>query len=149
MPALPGPELPHTWRPLGPRIVGAVVGTGLLATFAVCWLTFPPETRAKFTPFQIGTMLVLGALGFSCLHALLRSRAVARRDGLTVVNGYRRRELAWEQVVAVRLPVGAPWVTLDLTDGTTVSVMGIQSSDGERAKQAVRQLRALATELPR
>ncbi len=82
-------------------------------------------------------------LGFACLHALARSRVEARPEGLVVVNGYRRHDFEWAQVVAVRLGQGAPWVTLDLADGTTVSAMGIQGSDGARAKQAVRDLRAL------
>jgi hypothetical protein len=43
----------------------------------------------------------------------------------------------------VHLPPGAPWVVLDLADGTSVSALGIQASDGARAHQAVRQLRAL------
>jgi hypothetical protein len=34
-------------------------------------------------------------------------------------------------------------VTLDLADGTTVPAMGIQASDGGRARAALRDLRAL------
>ena len=49
----------------------------------------------------------------------------------------------WAQIVAVRLPQGAPWATLDLADGTTVSVLAIQGSDGDRARDAVRALRSL------
>ena len=41
------------------------------------------------------------------------------------------------------MPPGAPWATLDLADGTTVPVMGIQGSDGQRARRAVRDLRTL------
>jgi hypothetical protein len=144
-----GPVLPHTWRPLGPRIVGVVLGVGLLVVVGAAWLSFDAETRGKFTPFQIGTVLAIGGLGFACLHALTRSRAVAHREHLLVVNGYRKRAYAWEQIVGVHLPPGAPWVTLDLSDGSTVSVMGIQGSDGTRARAAAKQLRALATELPR
>jgi hypothetical protein len=66
-----------------------------------------------------------------------------------VVNGYRRRQFAWEEVLAIHLPPGAPWVTLDLADGTAVPAMGIQASDGGRAKAAVRELRALIAEPPR
>ena len=68
---------------------------------------------------------------------------VAEEDRLVVVNGYRRRDFAWPQVIAVRLPPGAPWVTLDLADGTTVPAMGIQGSDGARARSAVRELRSV------
>ena len=82
-------------------------------------------------------------LVFGSMYALARSRVVAEVDQLVVVNGYRRRELDWAQVIAARLPPGAPWVTLDLSDGDTVPVMGIQGSDGGRAQRQVRQLRAL------
>ena len=77
------------------------------------------------------------------MFALIRSRAVAYADRLVVVNGYRRHEFEWPQIVAVRLPPGAPWVTLDLADGETASVMGIQGSDGRRARVALGELRAL------
>lgn len=144
-----GLVLPHTWRPLGPRIVGVILGVGVLVLFVASWYTFPPETRAKFTAFQLGTIYFLTGLGALCIYSLTRCRAVARREGLTVVNGFRRRELAWAQIVAVRMPPGAPWVTLDLADGTTHSVMAIQGSDGGRARAAYKELRALASELSR
>lgn len=140
--------LPHTWRPLGPRIAGIAAGSALLVLFLGAWFAFDDETRAKFTVFQIGTLAFIWLLGGAAMFALVRSRAVAERDRLVVVNGYRRRELAWAQVVAVRLPPGAPWVTLDLADGETLAVMGIQGSDGERARRAVRQLRALVDHPP-
>ena len=146
-PAFPAPDpalgLPITWRPLGPRVVGIAVGAGLLVICAFSWFTFDPETRERFTLFQRGTLLVLGLLAFSLLYGLIRSRAEAHADRLVVVNGYRRREYAWAQVVAVHLPPGAPWVTLDLADGETAAVMGIQGSDGGRAQAAVRELRLI------
>lgn len=137
------PGLPITWRPLGPRVVGIAFGAGLLVICAVAWFTFDDETRAKFTIFQRGTLLVLGLLVFALLYGLLRSRVEAHPDRLVVVNGYRRREYAWPQIVAVNLPPGAPWVTLDLADGETAAVMGIQGSDGTRAREAARHLRRL------
>ncbi|SDD06043.1 PH domain-containing protein [Nocardioides lianchengensis] len=141
-------SLPHTWRPLGPRIAGAAGGTLLLALFLAAWFAFDDETRARFTAIQIGTLTVLWLLGATAMNALVRSRVVAERDRLVVVNGYRRHELDWAQVIAVRLPPGAPWVTLDLADGETLSAMGIQGSDGQRATRAVRQLRALVDQPP-
>lgn len=135
--------LPHTWRPFGVRLAGTVLGLGLIGICALTWIGFDAETRARFTPFQRLTLLVLGLLAFAAWFALVRSRVVAEDERLVVVNGYRRREFAWPQVLAVRLPPGAPWVTLDLADGTTVSAMGIQGSDGTRARQAVRELRAV------
>ena len=137
------PALPHTWRPFGVRMAGIVLGTGLLVVCAVTWIGFDDATQAKFTLFQRGTLVAVGLLGFLAGYALVRSRVVAEPERLVVVNGYRRREYAWAQVVSVNLPPGAPWVTLDLTDGTTVSAMGIQGSDGDRARRAVRELRVL------
>ena len=135
--------LPHTWRPFGARLAGVVFGGALLVVCAFAWFSFDPETRAKFTPFQRGTLVFLGLLAFAAWFALVRSRVVAEEDRLVVVNGYRRRELDWAEIVAVHLPPGAPWVTLDLSDGTTLAALGIQGSDGARARTAVRQLRAL------
>ncbi|WP_134768323.1 PH domain-containing protein [Nocardioides sp. 1609] len=138
------PALPVTWRPLGPRIAGIAGGSALFAITALMWFVgFDQETRDSVTWLQRGTVIAMYLLGFSCLYALARCRAEAREEGLVVVNGYRRRVYDWAEIVAVRLNPGAPWVVLDLADGTTASVMGIQGSDGARAKQAVRQLRLL------
>ena len=143
MPAGSDVELPHTWRPLGVRLAGAFFGGLLLVVCAVAWFTFDPETRAKFTVFQRGTLVFFGLLFLVLMYALIRSRAVAYPDRLVVVNGYRRHEYEWPQIVAARLPPGAPWVTLDLADGETAAVMGIQGSDGDRARVALRELKAL------
>jgi len=136
-------RLPHTWRPLGVRLAGIVFGGALLIVCAFAWFGFDESIRAKFTWFQRGTLVFLGALGFSAWFALVRSRVVATADKLIVVNGYRRHEYEWAEVVAVHLPPGAPWAILDLDDGTTASALGIQGSDGTRARTAVRQLRLL------
>ena len=126
-------------------MVISVLGTLLLVVVVTMWVAFPPEVRAQFTTFQVVTVIVLG-LGFSaCGYALARSRVVARPDGLTVVNGYRTRRFEWSQLIGLSLPRGAPWATLDLSDGTSVSVMGIQGSDGLRARRAVREVRACIT----
>ena len=95
------------------------------------------------TIFQRGTLIFFGLLFCVLMYALIRSRAVAYPDKLVVVNGYRRREFEWPQVIAARLPPGAPWVTLDLADGEAEDVMGIQGSDGDRARTALRELKAL------
>lgn len=135
--------LPRTWRPLGPRVAGIVAGVVVLVMMGFLWVGFDDETRASVTPFQRGTVFAFGLLAASVIHALARSRADAEVDRLVVVNGYRRHTYAWEQIIAVRMPPGAPWATLDLNDGTTASVMAIQGSDGARARRAVRELRAL------
>ena len=142
------PSLPHTWRPMGVRF--AVVGFGLmlLVVCAAAWFGFDDETRAKFNILQRLTLLALGA-GFAVVGwALGRARVTAEMEELVVVNGFRTRELEWEEVVAIHLPDGAPWATLDLADGTTISAMAFQGSDGRVARDGVRQLRALINREP-
>ncbi len=134
-------SLPHTWRPLGVRIAACGLGSMLAIVVGFAWFSFDADTRAAFNAFQIATLILLAGLAASFGYALARSRVVAETDRLVVVNGYRRREFEYAAVVEAHLPPGAPWVTLDLDDGTTVSAMGIQGSDGARAQVALRELR--------
>lgn len=135
--------LPHTWRPLGVRMAGFTAGTMLLVLALSAWFLMPASVRNDFSTFQQLTMVVLTAGAYAGGYALLRSRVTAEDTRLVVVNGYKRREFAYAEIVGVHLPPGAPWVTLDLADGTSVSAMGIQGSDGPRARLAVSQLRGL------
>lgn len=135
--------LPRTWRPFGTRIAGTVAGGGLVAVCLGVAIAFGPEIRAEFTIFQRLTLIVLGGLLFAVWFALVRCRITATEGGLTIINGYRRADYAWAQVVAIRLPQGAPWARLDLSDGTTSPVLGIQGSDGPRARAHIAEVRAL------
>jgi hypothetical protein len=138
--------LPHTWRPFGARLVGTTLGAMLVILVLAVWILLGATTRARFTPFQLGTLVFLGLIALSVWFALMRSRVTAAEDGVTVVNGYRRRDFAWSQLVAVNLRRGAPWAGIDLSDGTSLSAVAIQSSDGDRAVRAVQDLRRLITE---
>lgn len=138
--------LPHTWRPLGVRVVGGVSGLALVVVVFAAWFGFSPKVRAQFSGLEIGTLIFLGLLAFAVWFALMRCRISATEDRLVVVNGYRRREFEWAQILSVSLRRGAPWATIDLSDGTTISVMGIQASDGLRSQAAVRHLRTFAAQ---
>lgn len=135
--------LPRTWRPTGPRIAGVVFGLVLVAGFVGLWYSFDDYTRSLVSPLQRATVIFFVGVGLACLYALGRSRVTAADDGLTVVNGFRRRTYTWPEVVAVRMPPGAPWPTLDLADGTTVPVMGIHQSDGGPSRRAVKELKSV------
>jgi hypothetical protein len=136
-------SLPHTWRPFGVRLAGVGFGGATLVLAVVAWFALPPDVRDTFSTFQRITMLFLVLLAGAAGFALCRSRAVATEQGLTVVNGYKRRDFEWAELVAVHLPPGAPWAMLDLADGETCPVMAIQGSDGKRAREAVSQIRTL------
>lgn len=137
------PTLPHTWRPLGVRLAVIFFGLLLLVVCAAAWFGFDQSVRDRWTLLQRATVLAFGLGAAFVGWVLSRSCVTARSDGLVVVNGLKRRELDWAQVLAVHLPPGAPWATLDLADGTTVSVMAFQGSDGSRAQRGVRELRTL------
>ncbi|HEX6151238.1 PH domain-containing protein [Nocardioides sp.] len=143
MPAVSEPALPHTWRPLGVRLAGWLFGGALLFVCAFAWFSFDEEVRDAFSPFQRATIVAMGLLLYGAGYALGRSRVRAEETGLVVVNGYRRHEYEWAEVLAVHLAPGAPWAVLDLADGTSQSAMGIQGSDGARARRAVAELRLL------
>jgi Trk-type K+ transport system membrane component len=138
----PAPSLPHTWRPLGVRIAVWTLGLMLFALCAAVWIGIGDKTRDQFTTFQRGTLVFIAVLLAATWYALVRSKVTATSESLTVVNGYRKRVFEWSQVISVSLRRGAPWGTLDLSDGTTVSMIGVQGSDGERARRAIREIRA-------
>jgi hypothetical protein len=136
-------DLPKTWRPFGVRMAGWIFGTALLIVAAGAWISLPDSAKENYSLWQrITTVLLFGGF-LAAEYGLMRCRATAAKDGLTVVNGYKVRVFAWSQIVAIKLPVGAPWAVLDLDDGTTCSVMALQGSDGLRAKKAVQEIRAL------
>jgi hypothetical protein len=149
MPADSDVALPRTFRPFGVRLAIYVLGALLVLVVLVIWFALPADIREQFTALQIVTILILGGMFYACGYALARSRVVAREDGLTVVNGYRTRRFEWNEILAVSLRSGSPWAEIDLSDGTTVPAMGIQGSDGPRAMQQVREVRALVDRLTR
>ena len=149
MPADSELRLPHTFRPFGVRMAVYVFGGVLVLVTGVIWFTFPVEIRDKFTTFQRGTIIVLGLAFLALGWGLARCRVEARQDGLRVVNGYRSRRLEWSEVVAVSMKPGSPWAILDLSDGTAAQALGIQASDGARARRQVLELRRMVDVLTR
>ncbi|MFJ9317527.1 PH domain-containing protein [Pimelobacter simplex] len=137
------PPLPRTWRPFGPRMAAAVFAVVLVGAFAWLWLRFDEQAKEAVNVLEKATVIAIVGLGLALMFALARSRVVARPDGLTIVNGYRKRELTWAEVGTVRMPRGAPWPHLDQGDDVRISLLGIHTSDGARAETAVRELKAV------
>ena len=146
MPAVsepPAPSLPTRIRPVGVRVASSVFSVLLVGTVVAVWLTLPAEVQESFTFAQRATVALMGIGALAVCYGLSRCRIDVANAGVTVVNGYRTHHFEWGQVVAVTLRPGNPWAVLDLSDGTTQSAMGIQGSDGAKARRQVRQLRAL------
>ncbi|ASU86180.1 hypothetical protein CDO52_11930 [Nocardiopsis gilva YIM 90087] len=91
-------------------------------------------------------LVMMGLVGVAALHLLARPRLTAAENRVTVVNGIRTHVLEWPEIIDIRMPVGEPWPSIDLADGSTLAVMGIQSNDGELAQTNLAQFRALLHE---
>ncbi|MGW4893116.1 PH domain-containing protein [Kitasatospora sp. NPDC004240] len=133
-------ELPVTWAPRRTRAV-------LLASCAVMVVLFAVIAVALPSNWQLNDriMMVCSGLAFAGVGLMLaRPQVVADAEGVTVVNFVRRRRLAWAEIVKVNFRQGDPWVTVDLADGTSLAVVGIQRGVGkDDAISAARALRDL------
>ena len=132
--------LPRRWRPFGARLAALVAAVALSVAVASLWLMLSDEVQAKFSLFQRLTLLGVFAVILILLNGIFRTSAVADSSGLTVTNGYKVRRYEWAQILRVSLHRNRPWALLDLSDGSTLPVMAIQVSDGDRARLAAREL---------
>lgn len=130
------------FRPRYARVVVlalAVVVVVLAAALIVALPGFAPDDDPLGD--QLGVALVaLGIVWFCWRQA--RVSALVDEHGIVVRNLVLSRRLEWAEVVLVRFGQGRPWVQLDLADGDTLAVMGVQRADGAFA---VREAERLAT----
>ncbi|MGB7450381.1 MAG: PH domain-containing protein [Ornithinimicrobium sp.] len=87
----------------------------------------------------------LGVAIAALLAKFATLRAVPTREGLQVVNLFRRRDLDWASIVTVGYSDGAPWAVVELVDTEQVAVMAIQRADGPRARKEASRLAALVS----
>ncbi|MGW1228423.1 PH domain-containing protein [Streptomyces sp. NPDC001515] len=140
MPAPALPALPVTFRPTRTRVVLLGVGVVMFAVITAVAFTLEQLSGGERVSFVFTAALFLGVLAL-----LSRPKVVAEYSGVTVVNLTRTRRLSWPEIVRVNLRAGDPWVYLDLSDGTSMPVLGIQPGIAkEQAIRDARTLRALA-----
>ncbi|WAX81096.1 PH domain-containing protein [Streptomyces sp. KMM 9044] len=140
--AAPGPlpALPVTFRPGRTRAVLLVAAGGLFAAISLIALLLEQLSPGERLSFVSTAALLAGVLVL-----LARPKVDADETGVTVVNITTRRRLDWAQILQVNLRPGDPWVFLDLSDGTSLPVLGIQPGIApKRAVADARTLRALA-----
>ena len=131
-----------TWRPHRARIIPYVLAVVVVGGMVVLAAAMPPDWALGD---RVGLVVIALIIAW-ILHVLARSRVTADDRGLTVVNGLRAHEYEWAEVLGVSMAEGAPWPTLDVADGSAVAVMGIQASDGDRARRAVAELATMVHE---
>ncbi|WP_019137147.1 PH domain-containing protein [Cellulomonas massiliensis] len=135
--------LPLTFRPRLARQVSLAVALLVLVGTALVVVLVPglnAGDRAGFLLFGV-------ALAWFCWREA-SVRLVADEDGATVRNLIVTTRLQWADVVAVRFGE-RPWVQLDLANGETLAVMGIQRADGASAQEQARLLATLVAERTR
>lgn len=133
------PELPRTWRPRAVRWVAYGMGVLIVGTMLVLAIVLPSDWR------MLDRVLIVGmGLAFAGgLHMLGRPRLIATEKNVIVINGIRTHYLAWPEVLDIRMPVGEPWPCVDLSDGTSLPVMGIQSTDGDLSRRSLEEFRSM------
>ncbi|HQY32660.1 PH domain-containing protein [Actinotalea sp.] len=136
-------DLHGVFRPRAARVVSLVLAGAVLVLMVAIAVLLPWGSIGG------GSVLDrLGIVGFGVLVAWFLSRqasvrAVPDERGLVVRNLLLTRRVEWTEIVSVRFGQGRPWVQLDLADGDTIAVMGIQRADGDRATAESRRLATL------
>lgn len=135
------PAMPHRWRPFRSRVALAAVAVGLLVAMVALGFAVIPG-RGVMTTVDRVSLLLFWLVAMAVFAVLARPHVDADDAGLLVVNLLRRRRLEWAEVLGLRFSRHDAWVVLDLSDGSTLAVMGIQRSDGARGEHAARELAA-------
>ncbi len=127
-------QLHRPIRPRAGRLVAHVVAVAwALLTLALA-AGFPARIPGAGLADSVG-FVVLGVAGVVLLLRLGRVAVLPSEAGVEVRNVVGRRVLAWPEVVGVRFGRDSTWARLDLSDGTSLQAMGIQSADGARAAE--------------
>lgn len=119
------PFVPHRARPIALALGAAVLVAMLLLSIFV---------RTSSALDRVG-YVVVGLIIGGFLYRQATVRAVPGDEGLQVRNLFLTRTVEWAEVLTVQFGDN-PWVQLDLSDGTTLSVMAIQRADGIDAARA-------------
>lgn len=128
-----------TFRPVGPRIVAYGVAVLLVVLTVVIGVALPSDIT--FTAAELVTLAaILGAVLFG-LHGVARSFVKASDEGLEILNGYRRHNIAWADLKGVAMNAGAPWPTLVTKDDERIILFAIQGTDGPLAREALTYIR--------
>ena len=126
------------FRPRRGRILPLILGS-----VAVVVCTIVAIGMGAAGEWQVGDQLALVGLGLVLAAFLGRYasiKAVPDGSGLMVRNLMLTRTVAWDEVIEVRFPDGAPWVTLELDDGDELAVMAIQRADGQLGRDEAMRL---------
>lgn len=129
--------------PIRPR--WARVVAGLLLATVVVGAVILISSMVRAGTDQVHYTISIVTLTLATVIFLSMQIAVVAKptpDGLYVRNLVRRYYLKWPQIISVRFSPDRPWAQLDLSYGEPISVMAIQSADGEFARHNAERLAA-------
>lgn len=135
-------ELYAPIRPRAARWVSwALLAATVVATVGLIVVMYAGDLG--MTPGDtVGTLAVGSLIAWFCYRQATVA-ALPDTSGLTVRNLIVVRRLAWAEIITVRYGDGRSWAQLDLSDGDTLAVMGIQRADGDFAQGEARRLATL------
>lgn len=132
------------FRPRFARVVTLAIAA-LIAAGTVALVVVLPQFYTRSVVLDLVGIALVGAFGVWFCWRQATVVAVPDEHGLFVRNLVYTRRLEWAEIVLVRFGEGRPWAQLDLADGDTLAVMGIQRADGEHARREAARLAALVT----
>ena len=132
------------FRPRFARVVTLAIAA-LIAAGTVALVAVLPQFYTRPVVLDLVGIALVGAFGVWFCWRQATVVAVPDEQGLFVRNLVYTRRLEWAEIVLVRFGEGRPWAQLDLADGDTLAVMGIQRADGEHARREAARLAALVT----
>ena len=131
----------RTFRPRAARAVTLVLAVAVLVLTGLLIALMPALNTGDRVGFALVALLIVW---FCWRQATVQAHVDA--DGVTVRNLVYTRRLEWAEIVSVRFGSGRAWVQLDLADGDTLAVMGIQRADGAYAESEARRLSTLVAQ---
>ena len=135
---------PVVVRPRRLTLVCRAIATVVVVVFTLVAITLRSSGGAEvFGRADQVAMVLLGLVIAGTVLGFTRARVEADVTGLRVRNALGEKRVPWEVVREVRLDDGQPWASLELQDDDTLGLLAVQANDGERAVQAVLDLRAL------
>lgn len=133
------------FRPRQARVVPYAAAVTLFVVLTVVAFLLPGGEGGWGLPSRLSVVVFAAAVAWF-LHRLADVRLVADQDGVEVVNILVRRRFEWAEVVSVRMTRDDPWLTLDISDGSSIPAMGVQRSEGALAQRQVEHVRRLLAE---
>ena len=137
------PALDDVFRPRAARVVTGTLAVVVALATALLIVLLSTTGVEGWTTADLGGIALVGLAIVGFLWRQATVCATPTPEGLRVRNLASTRTVAWAEIVWVRFGEGRPWVQLDLDDGDTLAVMGVQRSDGERARREAKRLSTL------